>query len=513
MVEVKANVEYGFTISEDAKSWIKPLETRALSASLLSFDVAANDSVEKREGTITVTGSAGQEVVKVYQEGDSPRIVPGKNRYELSCEAQEISIDVRHNVDVTMEIPDGCDWVTESKTRSTSTSVFHLEIAENEDFTPRSCQLVFRSETLGLTEEVILEQRADTPQLFIGEWQYLFDSPGGVLDIEVTSNYEVAVSVPDTCSWIKVSRTKAMVTRTFHVAVDPNETFAERSGCILFRNDEIGKEEAIRILQKAETPTLIIGEHQYSFEPEGGNLQVDLASNMTLDVEISGDWLEEVTTRSVTERRHLFSVGKNHGRVGRSAWIVFKNESLDCSDTVFVSQAFQPILISNDTLTAPSRGCTVSFETVGPDPSDYRVEFVDDWLSLEGRDKVSGHSRFRVSVEGQSVATSSRDSRVLVFFTGYSEPDTVLVHQFERLPSFSFTSTSRTVHVPNVEGENQLGFIYWGDGTMEPYAPGLTHRYASSGVHTVTVEIRSKKRVSFNGLENGMTINVKGLRQ
>ena len=69
-VEVKANVEFGISISEEAKSWIKPLETRALSTSLLSFAVDANDSLEKREGTITITGSAGQEIVKVYQEGD-----------------------------------------------------------------------------------------------------------------------------------------------------------------------------------------------------------------------------------------------------------------------------------------------------------------------------------------------------------------------------------------------------------------------------------------------------------
>lgn len=513
-VEVKANVEFGISISEEAKSWIKPLETRALSTSLLSFAVDANDSLEKREGTITITGSAGQEIVKVYQEGDSPRIVPGKNHYELSCEAQEISIDVRHNIDVTMEIPKGCSWVTESKTRSTSTSVFHLEIAENEAFSSRLCQLVFRSEALGLTEEVILEQQAATPQLFIGEWQYEFDSPGGELDIEVTSNYEVTVSVPDTCSWIGVSKTRSMKTRSFHFTIDPNDTFAERNGCILFLNDELGKKEVVQIRQKAETPTLIIGEHQYAFEPEGGMLQVDLASNMMLDVEItpSCDWLEEVTTRSVTERRHLFSVGKNHGRVDRNAWIVFKNESLDCSDTVFVSQGYRQILVSCDTLHAPSRGGIVSFETVGPEPSDYRVEFVDGWLSLAGQDKVAGHSRFRVSVEGQSDAAPSRNGRVLVFFTDYSEPDTVLVHQSEILPMFSFTSSSQDVTVPVIKGENQEGFVYWGDDTVEPYVPGLTHHYVSPGIHTVTIEIRSKKRVSFIGLENGMTINIKELR-
>ena len=168
-VEVKANVSFDYAVSESAKSWIKSVKSKGLTTTVLSFEVSANETVEKREGEITVSSSVGQEVVKVYQAGETPTLVLSQNRYDLTSEAQEIRVDVQHNVDVTMEIPSGCDWVTESKTKSLSTSTYYLNIAENEAFTARSCKLVFRSSAGNLTEEVVVEQAAATPQLLLSE--------------------------------------------------------------------------------------------------------------------------------------------------------------------------------------------------------------------------------------------------------------------------------------------------------------------------------------------------------
>ena len=91
-------------------------------------------------------------------------------------------------------------------------------------------------------------------------------------------------------------------------------------------------------------------------------------------------------------------------------------------------------------------------------------------------------------------------------------PDTLTVRQYERLPAFSYTTEMRTVMVPNVEGEDQTGFVFWGDDSNELYQPGISHTYSSSGEHTVSIEVRSKKRISFGGLNSGMSINLRELR-
>ena len=60
---------------------------------------------------------------------------------------------------------------------------------------------------------------------------------------------------------------------------------------------------------------------------------------------------------------------------------------------------------------------------------------------------------------------------------------------------------------------DQIGFVFWGDDTKEPYREGLSHEYNSSGWHTIMVEIHNKKKVSFTGLSDGMTISFRGLRE
>ena len=416
---------------------------------------------------------------------------------------------------MTVSVPDTCSWIQVIETKALTTRTYNFTVEENETFVARSGVIVFHNETLGITEQVVVRQAAAVPQIIIGEGVYEFDAAGGDLSIDVTSNFGVTVSVPDTCSWIKVVETRAMTKRTFSFIVETNETFVEREGRILFQNESLGKKDVVVIRQKADTPVLIIGEHQYEFPPEGGDLIIELSSNMMLDIEIqpSCKWIEAVETRAVTERIHTFAVSKNHGRTDRSAWVVFRNDQQRFVDTVYVSQSFQPILIPCDTLKTSSRGSTMSFETVGVNPSDYRIACAHRWLSFTKQELYEGHSRFYVTSQPQSEGASSRDSEVWVYYKDYAEPDTVRIHQFERLPSFSYTTRARTVTVPSIEGENQWGYVYWGDESQEQYAPGLTHHYSSSGIHTVTIEIRSKKRVPIKELEDGMTVNLRELRK
>ena len=514
-VEVKANVPYEYAISKGAASWLTQVGTKGLSTSVLTFNVAANESFDKREGEITFTSSVGTEVVKVYQESDTPTLIVSGNSREMTAEAGRFSVDVRSNVDVSFEIPSDCGWIHAVETKSMSTNTFVFSVDENEGFVDRTARIAFKSAGWKLEEAVVVSQQAATPVIIIGSGAYEFEPEGGDLSIDVTSNFGVKVQVPDSCAWIKAIPTKSLTTMTFQFMVEVNDTFAPREGVIIFRNDDLGKEEIVQVLQKAEDPMLVIGQHQYDYAAEGGVLSVELSSNLSLDVVIQAgcDWIVPLETKAVTERTHTFSVNKNHSRYGRSAWIVFRNERQARADTIHVSQSFQPILVPVDTLKASSRGWTVSFETVSPVADDYKLSFADNWASQSGQERLPEGTRFLVDVQAQRGNAKPRDTRILVYYQDFEEPDTVWIRQYEKFPSFSYTTTSKTVTIPAIEGDNQVGFVFWDDGTQELWQEGLTHTYKTGGSHTVSVEIRSKKRVSFSGLEDGMTINLKDLRK
>lgn len=75
-IEVKANVNYQMEISETAKDWITQTSTRALTTHKHTFNIAANEEYNKREGEIYFINGKQKEIVKVYQTGgDRPKII------------------------------------------------------------------------------------------------------------------------------------------------------------------------------------------------------------------------------------------------------------------------------------------------------------------------------------------------------------------------------------------------------------------------------------------------------
>ena len=94
-VEVKANVEFEYSISESAKSWITPVGTKGLKTSQLLFKVDTNEDLDKREGAITITSSVGQETVRVYQDGATPTLIISTSQINLPATDTSFQVDVR----------------------------------------------------------------------------------------------------------------------------------------------------------------------------------------------------------------------------------------------------------------------------------------------------------------------------------------------------------------------------------------------------------------------------------
>ena len=66
-IEVKANVTFDYSVSDESKSWIKPVETKGLSSSVIAFSVSPNETFTKREGEILFSSMLGMERIKIYE--------------------------------------------------------------------------------------------------------------------------------------------------------------------------------------------------------------------------------------------------------------------------------------------------------------------------------------------------------------------------------------------------------------------------------------------------------------
>ena len=158
-IELKSNIDFSYEIKGD---WIKYVSTKAYSDKTLTFTAEPNDGVQKREGSVTVKGGEFSETVKVYQSGEEPTLIITQNEYNLEAEGGSIAVEVSSNVAVTMTIPENVSWITENKTKSVSTSTFHLDVAANETYETRSAEITFSNEESGLSEKVTVNQKGKT---------------------------------------------------------------------------------------------------------------------------------------------------------------------------------------------------------------------------------------------------------------------------------------------------------------------------------------------------------------
>lgn len=82
VIEVKANINYKIEIADHAKEWIKESSSRALTTYQHTFNVAANEKTENRQGDIVVSSDNVNKTVQVMQAGkpsDSTTNATGKD--------------------------------------------------------------------------------------------------------------------------------------------------------------------------------------------------------------------------------------------------------------------------------------------------------------------------------------------------------------------------------------------------------------------------------------------------
>ena len=392
-----------------------------------------------------------------------------------------------------------------AKEGSKGTVTIEVSVNQNTSYDERSASINFVCKDLSRTIVVTQKQK---DAVLISSERVDVGAEGKLISIKVDANvaYEFAVS-QDAKSWIIPADTKGLVDSDVFFNVVANNDVAKRNGQIVFTSTA-GK-EVVTVYQDGETPSLVVSASERQFSDESGTLVVEVRSNMDVEVEIQPGctWLIESKTKSISTNSYVFTVARNSIRRIREAWIAFKNETYSSFDTVFVSQDYHHILAENELLRSPSRGHRFELRTVGSDPEAYSISLSHPWLSLAGQDSSEDGCRFKVEVQSAYSGEEPREGTVLVYEKGYEEPDTVTVIQYNSLPTFAFTSTAHLVNLPNIEGEDLIGFVYWDEQTMESLRPEMTHTYSDNSMHCVYVEIKGVSRIPFPITEDGMTID------
>ncbi len=163
---------------------------------------------------------------------------------------------------------------------------------------------------------------------------------GGNISIELPGNIDCHLTIPWRFkAWIKEApKSKESETKTFDLVISKNDEFEKREGYVIVSGN--GLEDTVRIYQ-AQTDLLILTQVVYRLNQEGGDITVELKTNVDYEITIPGDatsWISRVETRAIREDRLDFHIEANGNDKERTAKIVVKDKNSALDDTLYVHQ-------------------------------------------------------------------------------------------------------------------------------------------------------------------------------
>ena len=199
--------------------------------------------------------------------------------------------------------------------------------------------------------------------------QLLFPADGGEKTFTVSGNIGFDLSIPDV-EWFSCTAADDGV---FVVTVVSNEGEEDRTGCISITNEDYEREIEVNIVQPRSdyfellTPSFELG-------PEGGEIEVEIATNIDYSYTVSEEWLEDAGNLK-------FAAGRNLDAEERSATINFS--AAGESYVVNISQTAPYLTLTETSFELDSLGGQIAFGVSSN--ISYTVDIPEsDWVSCSG---------------------------------------------------------------------------------------------------------------------------------
>ena len=301
----------------------------------IKFNVTENTSYDDRSVSVTIkSGTASKTFTLTQKYADA--LLLTTNKYELSQEGGTIEIEVKANIDYEIEIAESAkNWITETTTRALTACKHTFEISLNEEFEKREGEIHFKSEEKA---ETIKVYQAGGTLILLSKEEYNVSANGETISVDIRSNVEFGVQMPDV-DWITdESSTRSMSSHTLKYIIVPNEKYESRTAEIIFYDKNSELKDTLKVVQ-AQKDAIVISQKAYEVGAEGGTIEVQLAANVDFKVTMpEADWIEMIETRTLQQHTIYFKVAENPDIFNRTANVVFTNKDNTMSDTISIEQ-------------------------------------------------------------------------------------------------------------------------------------------------------------------------------
>ena len=319
-VELRSNTAY--EIEMPGVDWLRENSSRSLSTYTHYFIVDPNETYDARSAVIRfIDRENGIEQTVTVTQMQRDAIVVAQNVYQIGVEGGALDFAVQANVDFTVST--NADWITQVEARGLTERMLCFEVTPNEGEEMREAVITLESGSVKQTIKVQQFGKMEEPFIDLSLQEYKVGNAGGTFQIDVRTNIEYQVMMPDE-SWI-IETMYDGSTHFFEVLL--NDTYDARTAEIRFVNTEKGIEKTVTVTQEA-LYDILIEQSSYEIGAEGGVLDLPLQANMDFEVKTSEKWITQVNARGLTEQVLHFNVEENLQSNERTAVITISSPNV-----------------------------------------------------------------------------------------------------------------------------------------------------------------------------------------
>ena len=303
----------------------------------LSVSCDANTTYDERSCTITVVCEELTSTITVTQ-AEGKGLIVSQTEYNITNEAQTISVEVQANVQYTVSIDDACkSWIKQESTKGLSSNTVKFAISKNESYDGREGKITIKQTDGSLLGTVMVKQSQQNG-LFVTTSEYNLSNEKHTLTVEVKANVEF--DVKSNADWIKYVETKGLKTSQIVLDVAANEFYDEREGTVIVKQKN-GNLEGVITIRQEQNYGIFVSQSEFSLTNEAQTIDVEVKYNVDFEVVIPDgckDWIKQVTTKGLNTKNYTFSIAKNEAYDNREGSITFKQKNGSLSGTISVRQ-------------------------------------------------------------------------------------------------------------------------------------------------------------------------------
>lgn len=240
-------------INDRAANWITISPKSGKSGqSKINISVSENSLYDDRSATIQIRcGSIKKDITIVQKQKDALTVTSSK--FEIDAKGGSVNIEVKSNIDFNWDISNTSrSWIKYFGTKAIESHTLQFSISENTDISNREGEIILTGLTGNkLSETIKIYQFGEQPSIILTQDKYNVSDVESVIKVEIKSNVDVSVKIPDNVDWIKEDKDKSASTNTYYFTVAENNQGVERKTKISFKNEEFSIIKDIEIVQSS----------------------------------------------------------------------------------------------------------------------------------------------------------------------------------------------------------------------------------------------------------------------